>query len=428
MLGKVRWQLVALLFVAGIINYLDRAALSVAAPLITKELGLDPAQLGVVFSSFFFGYALFCFIGGYAADRYGPRLVLIVSMTVWSIFCGLTAAAVSVTSLVVLRVIFGMGEGPFCTTMAKFISNWFPKTEQASAIGVANAGTPLGGAIAGPIVGFIALSYGWRASFIFIAVIGLAWVLLWAISSADWPAQHGRVSEAERSEIEQGTGGNVAAVQAQMPLSYYLRQPAVIATAVAFFGYAYILYFFLSWFPSYLTMVLHLSIQKMAVVSVIPWSLGFLGLASGGFICDALGRKLGDPIAAPKLVMVVCLLMAALSVALAGLVSSLEAVVALIAIAVFFMYVSGPTYWMIVLGLVEPGRVGGAAGFVHFIANTAGIVAPLVTGLIVDKTGSFVSAFVLAGVLATAGALLVAFLVRGRSATLAQSGTIAQPG
>jgi MFS transporter, ACS family, hexuronate transporter len=415
MLGKVRWQLVALLFIAGIINYLDRAALSVAAPLITKDLNLDPAQLGVVFSSFFFGYALFCFIGGYAADRYGPRLVLIVSMTIWSIFCGLTASAFSIASLVLLRIIFGMGEGPFCTTMAKFVSNWFPKTEQARAIGLANAGTPLGGAIAGPVVGFVALSYGWRASFILIAVIGLAWVLLWARLSADRPAQHGGVSEAELREIGQESVGETAIVTAQLPLSYYLRQPAVIATGIAFFGYAYILYFFLSWFPSYLTMALHLSIQKMAVVSVIPWALGFVGLVSGGFICDALGKKMGDPLAAPKRVMVACLLMAALSVALAGLVSSLEAVVALIAIAVFFMYVSGSTYWMIVLGFVEPGRVGGAAGFVHLIANTAGIVAPFVTGLIVEKTGSFVSAFVLAGLIATAGALLVALLVRSPS-------------
>src|ERR1700753_908074 len=312
MLGKVRWQLVALLFVAGIINYLDRAALSVAAPLITKDLNLDPAQLGVVFSSFFFGYALFCFIGGYAADRYGPRLVLIVSMTIWSIFCGLTASAFSIASLVLLRIIFGMGEGPFCTTMAKFVSNLFPKTEQARAIGLANAGTPLGGAIAGPVVGFVALSYGWRASFILIAVIGLAWVLLWARLSADRPAQHGGVSEAELREIGQESVGETAIVTAQLPLSYYLRQPAVIATGIAFFGYAYILYLFLSWVPSYLTMALHLSIQKMADVTVIPWALGFLGLASGGFICDALGRRLDNPIAAPKLVMVVCLLMAAL--------------------------------------------------------------------------------------------------------------------
>ncbi|MGY4476308.1 MFS transporter [Bradyrhizobium sp. USDA 3364] len=414
MVHKVRWQLVALLFIAGVINYLDRAALSVAAPLITQELGLDPAQLGVVFSSFFFGYALFCFIGGYAADRYGPRLVIIVAMSLWSVFCGLTAAATSVAALVVLRVIFGMGEGPFNTTMAKFIGNWFPKSEQASAIGIANSGTPLGGAIAGPIVGFIALSYGWRISFIAIAAIGLLWVLFWALSSTDSPAQHGRVSDAERTEIRQGQAAEAA--QVQLPLTHYLRQPAILATALAFFGYAYILYFFLSWFPSYLTMALHLSIQKMAIVSVIPWALGFVGLASGGFVCDALGRQLGDQVAARKLVMVVCLLIAAVAVALAGMATSLEAVIALIAIAVFFMYLSGSTYWAIILGLVESGRVGGVAGFVHLIANTAGIVAPIVTGVLVERTGSFASAFVLAGGLAIVGALLVAVLVRGPSA------------
>ncbi|AUC93086.1 MFS transporter [Bradyrhizobium sp. SK17] len=422
MFHKVRWQLVALLFIAGIINYLDRAALSVAAPLITQELGLDPAQLGVVFSSFFFGYALFCFVGGYAADRYGPRLVIIVAMTLWSVFCGLTATATSVAALVVLRVIFGMGEGPFNTTMAKFIGNWFPKSEQASAIGIANSGTPLGGAIAGPIVGFIALSYGWRISFIAIAAIGLLWVLFWALSSTDNPAQHGRVSEDERAEIRRGQATETA--QAELPLMHYLRQPAILATALAFFGYAYILYFFLSWFPSYLTMALHLSIQKMAIVSVIPWALGFVGLASGGFVCDALGRRLGDQVAARKLVMVVCLLVAAVAVALAGIATSLEAVIALIAIAVFFMYLSGSTYWAIILGLVESGRVGGVAGFVHLIANTAGIVAPIVTGVLVEKTGSFASAFVLAGGLATVGALLVALLVRGpssRSAAFAQA-------
>jgi MFS family permease len=110
--------------------------------------------------------------------------------------------------------------------------------------------------------------------------------------------------------------------------------------------------------------------------------------------------------------MVVCLLVAAITVALAGMASSLEAVIALIAIAVFFMYLSGSTYWAIILGLVEPGRVGGVAGFVHLIANTAGIIAPIVTGVIVERTGSFVSAFVLAGGLATVGALLVAVLVR----------------
>ena len=108
---RMRWVLGALMFLAGMINYLDRSALGVAAPLIRQDLHLDPAQLGIVFSSFSFGYALFCFVGGYASDRFGPRNVLGVSMVVWSIFCGLTAIAWGVTSLLVLRILFGMGEG-----------------------------------------------------------------------------------------------------------------------------------------------------------------------------------------------------------------------------------------------------------------------------------------------------------------------------
>src|SRR5258706_11665901 len=128
---RSRWTLVCLLFVGGAISYLDRAALSITAPLITKELNLEPAQLGIVFSSFFVGYALFCFVGGYASDRFGPRAVLTVSMLVWSLFCGLTAVTVGIASLLVVRVIFGMGEGPFCATINKLVSNWFPRQQQA---------------------------------------------------------------------------------------------------------------------------------------------------------------------------------------------------------------------------------------------------------------------------------------------------------
>jgi len=107
------WFIIALLFIGGAISYLDRAALSIAAPMIAEDMQLDPGRLGIVFSSFFVGYALFCFVGGFAADRIGPKNVFTLAMTVWSVFCGLTAAATGLVSLLVVRVIFGMGEGPF---------------------------------------------------------------------------------------------------------------------------------------------------------------------------------------------------------------------------------------------------------------------------------------------------------------------------
>jgi MFS transporter, ACS family, hexuronate transporter len=414
MVTNVRWRVVGLLFLGGLISYLDRAALSVAAPFLTKDLGLDPAHLGVVFSSFFFGYALFCFVGGWCADRFGPKLVFVVSMTVWSVFCGLTAVATTVGALLVIRVIFGMGEGPFSTAANKMVGNWFPHANQATAVGLANAGTPLGGALAGPVVGYIALSYGWRVSFVVIAAIGFVWVVVWALSVTDTPATHPRASAGERGLVEGGRPPvSAAALPGEaVPLGEILMRPAILATAFAFFGYAYILYFFLSWFPTYLTSARGLSVQSMSLVTTIPWLLGFVGLAGGGFVADRLYRATGNAVLSRKLLLVTSLLAAAACVALAGTVSTVEAAVALMAVSVFFMYLTGNTYWAIILDTVPQARVGGVGGFVHLIANLAGIVAPSITGFMVQATGGFSGAFLLAGAFAVVGALAVAVLVR----------------
>ncbi|WP_460903600.1 MFS transporter [Paraburkholderia jirisanensis] len=420
---RTRWTLVWLLFVGGAISYLDRAALSITAPLIVKELHLDPAQLGIVFSSFFVGYALFCFVGGYCADRFGPRRVLTVSMLVWSLFCGLTATTVGIASLLVVRVIFGMGEGPFCANINKLVSNWFPRRQQASAIGIANSGQSLGAALAGPVVGFIALGAGWRLSFVIISAVGVLWVVAWLMLARDKPTV---APDTDGATDARGAHGGAQAVPSAIaaiaaadtrvntpaaPLRDYLLRPAILATAFAFFGYAYILYFFLSWFPTYLTTAHHLSIQKMAIVSVIPWAVGATGLVIGGLVCDWLFRKTGRAIFARKVVLIGSLGAGAVYIALTGTVTDLTSAVTLMAIGVFFMYASYNTYFAIVLDTVEKDRVGAIGGFVHFIANLAGIVAPALTGFLVQWSGNFRSAFLLTGAIALAGALLVALCV-----------------
>jgi ACS family hexuronate transporter-like MFS transporter len=409
--GTVRWAVVGLLFLGGMINYLDRAALSVAAPFLTKELSLSPSELGVVFSVFFLGYAAFCFVGGYASDRVGAKNVFAAASVVWSVFCGLTATVFSFTSLLVVRVIFGMGEGPYGSAANKLVSNWFPRHQQATAVGWANAGTPLGGALAGPIVGFIALTWGWRVSFVIIAAIGLCWSAVWMLAVTERPEQSPHVSAAEKAEI--AADQEPVRSGPPTPLGALLLRPAILATAFAFFGYAYILYFFLSWFPTYLTTARHLSLQSMSFVSTIPWLLGFVGLAAGGWVSDAIFRITGNAVRARKLVLVGALLIAAVCVALAGSVETVQAAVALMAVSVFFMYLTGNTYWAIILDTVDKDRVGGVGGFVHLIANTAGIVAPSVTGFMVQATGgSYAGAFGLAGGIAVLGALSVAVFVR----------------
>jgi D-galactonate transporter len=411
MFSRFRWMMAGLLFLAGMINYLDRSALSVAAPLITKDLGLEPAALGIVFSAFSFGYAPFCFVGGWASDRFGPRNVFLVSMTIWSFFCGLTAAAYTIPFLLVVRVAFGMAEGPFSSTIAKLVSSWFPKKEAATAIGISNAGTPLGGALSGPIVGIMATAFGWRLSFVLIASISFVWVAAWYFIGRSRPEESPRVSAGELAEIRAGQPEEAQA-EAKMPLGFYLKQPSVLSTALAFFGYSYLLFFFLSWFPTYLSTAQHLSIKDLGFVTAIPWTIGFGGLLLSGFVCDYLFKITGKALFSSKAVLVGGLLTAALCVALAGQVETVTAAVALMATSVFAMYMTGTTYWKIILDSVEKPRVGGVAGFVHFIANCAGFLAPLVTGFLVQGTGSFTAAFVFAGAFAIIGAIAVAIFVK----------------
>jgi ACS family hexuronate transporter-like MFS transporter len=323
----------------------------------------------------------------------------------------LSAAAVGFPSLLVVRVLFGCGEGPFSAAANKMVANWFPRREIATAVGFANAGTPIGGALAGPVAGWLTLRYGWRITFVALAGIGFLWIVFWTALVVDRPDAHSRLSERERAEIEEDRPP-VAGNESKVPLSFYFRQPTVLATGFSFFGYAYVLYFFLTWFPGYLTMARHLDIRNMASLNTIPWILGTVGLASSGVVCDFLSRVTGDVLRARKLVLSVCLALAGICVGLAGFVSELTWAVVFMTATVFSLYLTGATYWAIIQETVQGEHVGAVSGFVHLIANCAGVIGPAVTGFIVQATGEFTSAFLLAGAFALLGAGLVTIFVR----------------
>jgi len=409
------WFTVFLLFLVYGINYLDRVALSIVAPIVQTDLGIDAAQMGLVFSTFFIGYALFNFIGGLASDRLGPKLVYVLSVGLWSVFCGMTALTVGFVSLLIVRLLFGMAEGPLCSAANKMVNNWLPRDGAATAMGLLSAGSPLGGAIAGPIVGLLAAQFGWRPAFWIVCAIGLAWVVVWMMSTSDRPATPaGEASDARAATLATSPAhapGAAAATPAHT-LSHYVRQPRIIATAAAFFSYNYVLFFFLSWFPSYLVRAHHLNIKEMSVATVVPWLVGTVGLACGGAISDALYRLTGNLLLSRRIVLVTCLLGAGACVAVAGAVQSTQGAVALMSVSLFFLYVTGAIYWAIVQDVVHPARVGGVSGFLHCMGSLSGVIGPAVTGFIVERSGSFASAFVLAGAIALAGAVLAGVFVR----------------
>ncbi len=425
-MGKnIRWIIVLLLFLVYMINYLDRVALSITVPMIEKDLALNAEQFGIIFGSFFFGYAVFNFIGGLAVDKFGATLVMGLAVGLWSLFCGLTAVATGFYSMLVLRVLFGRISGnekpryhPYNTDSENNHKSRAPAECQGQ---VTDDGA--GDRAAQRRACAEKADGGSRLLFRKPAVDHL--VRRCADRAFRHPEKHKKVSQEELKLINKMKEEEVALEtienQTTHSLGYYLKQPIILVTAFAFFCYNYILFFFLSWFPSYLVQQHHLDIKQMSLTTMIPWIVGFVGLALGGYISDKIFKLTGRLLLSRKIVLVVCLLMAAICVGLAGTVSSVVPAVLLMSVSIFFLYVTGAIYWAIIQDVVHKSRVGGASGFIHLIGSVSGIVGPIVTGYIVQSTGKFDSAFVLAGTIAALGALLVLFVIKTPRVTMKAS-------
>ncbi len=413
MLRNYRWSVALLLFIAGSINYMDRAAIGVVAPLIQKSLMLSPSQLGVTFSTFFIGYALFAFVGGQIADRFGPVRTYVWAATAWSVLCGLTGFVTGFAQLLVVRTLFGFAEGPMNSTTNRTITNWFPRREAARAVGFTFSGQTFGSAITAPIVAFIALSTNWRVSFFILAAFGLIWVVAWRALVTDLPQDNPRVSARELQFLE--TNRAAAAVPAtgvSPALSTYLGRASTLSLGLGMFAVNYTLYIFISWLPTYLTSALHMPLQRMALVAAIPWIGGLLGYIGGGLVSDFIYDRSADKLRARKFTTIVPLAVAGMALLLVTFTTTPAAAVALISLAIMLLTASVQSCWATIHELVPPVRIGGVSGFIHLLSNISGIVGPSATGFAVQYFGGFDSAFYLAGGAAAAGVIAMSLFVR----------------
>lgn len=415
--GRYRFVIAFLLFIAGIINYMDRAALGVAAPFVKKDLGLSPAELGLIFSTFFFGYAAFAFVGGTLADRYGPRAVYSWSAALWSVLCGLTGVVGGFTSMLVVRILFGFAEGPMNSTTNRTITTWFPREETSRTIGFTFSGQTVGSAIAAPVVGLLAIAYGWRISFFAIGALGLVWVVAWRWLMTDKPADNPRAGRGEIEMIAQSRAVDVVPQNEAKPLRHYLALPSTLSLGLGMFAVNYTLYIFLSWLPSYLTNALHLPVKQMAFVAAIPWACGFVGYAGGGVVADFMYKRMKNHVTARKVATIVPLALAAVALLAVNMATGVTMAVALIAFAVMMLTASVQACWATIHELVPQARVGGVSGFIHLLSNISGIIGPTATGLAVQYLGGYSSAFAVASAVAVAGVVAMAIFVKRPATT-----------
>jgi MFS family permease len=390
--------------------------LPIVAPLVAKELNFNPAEMGVIFSAFFMGYVLFCYIGGASADRFGAKRVYGWAMAIWSLFCGMTIVATGFTSLLVYRVIFGMGEGPMGSVTNKMIRDWIPREEVGRALALApNIGNQIGAMAAGPLVAVLVSAGSWRTPFIVVTLLGFVWLAAWAWLVSDTPAGSRFISASERALIESrrpGPASDTAGVADPYSLGHYMAQPAVLAVAAGFFGANYISYYIFTWLPSYLMDVQHLSLRSAALFVAIPPLMGIVGNLVGGAGADWLLRLTGAPILSRKIILIVGLFVAACSLGAVTWITTLSAALVLVAIAQLFVSMCPLTCWLLVQELVPHSRTGTVGGYVHLLSNIAGIVGPAATGFIIQYAGGYSLSFLLAGGLVVLGALAVLLFVR----------------
>ena len=420
--GHVRWYLVFWLFTLSAVSFLDRVNISVAGSSIATEYHLSPIQLGWLFSSFLWGYALFQTFGGWLADRLGPRLVLTAGVGWWGIFTALTATvspalAGAVFLFVLVRFLLGAGEAIMFPASNQFISRWIPTQERGIANGVIFAGVGAGAGSAPAIVTYIMVHYGWRWSFWLSAFIGLLAGLVWFLVARDTPEEHPTVRPSELLHIQTGRGAGTSAAPASntrlIPWGVILASKEVWLVTLSYFCFGYVAWIFFSWFYIYLAKVRGLDLKASAFYSTIPPLAMVAGSLLGGVINDKLTKSRGKRAGRCGLAVF------ALSLAAALLVIGSQAASARLASIVLAggagaLYLAQSSYWSVTADISGP-RAGSASGFMNMGAQFGGGLTAVLTPVLAQHLG-WTYAFLVAASLSALGA--VAWLAVDPSQTL----------
>jgi MFS transporter, ACS family, D-galactonate transporter len=424
MAWPVRYQVVGLLMLSTIINYIDRVNISVAAPDIMRETGWDKAQFGVVLSAFLVGYALFQFPGGVIADRWSARKVLGLSCLGFSLFTALTPLGeAGFVNMLVLRFLVGVCESISLPALASFNARWVPRQEYGRAQMVSISGTSIGQMLAYPTTTAIIEAASWSMVFYFNAAMGFLWMAAWFLFTTDTPREHPKISPEELRHIEEHR--LPSAPQQALPFWSIITAPAVLFLCLTYMLYAFIAWIFILWFPTYLVEARGFSRMEMGVVGMLPTFGSFLGMITGGTISDWLLRRGFSARVARARFPGLCVGLAMPLLLGAVLVPSATVSVALFVLFYFVFSLAVAGYWTMPLELA-PRAVGAVGGVMNTSGNFAGIFGPVVAGFIISRTGSWVTLFYVAAVCGVVSSVLFTFLVR--TETIAIAGVVAAAG
>ncbi|WP_202873952.1 MFS transporter [Kribbella speibonae] len=414
--SRTRYLILGLAFVGLSLNYLDRANLSVALPFIEDDLHLDlsNAEKGLILGAFFWAYDGAMLAAGWFADKVGSRKAFTFAALWWSVVTALTPLARGFWSLFAFRFALGAGEAPAYPSATKAASRWFPAHERAFASAVIDSGSRVGTVLSLPVVtGLIAL-VSWHFSFVVLGVLGIMLAAVWYWYYRD-PMEHKHANAEERAYIVSNGARldeNDSEAAAQVRWRDLFRYRTIRGMMLGFFCLNFVIYFFLTWFPSYLKDARGLDLKELGTLGTLPGITAIAGGWIAGIVADRRIRAGADVTRVRKTVMVGGLLGGA-AIVFAAPAKSVYVALLFLAISYASLAIAATGIWSLPGDVAPSSRhVASIGGIQNFASNIAGIISPYVFGLLLDiYHGSYLPSFAVAGVVAVIGALTYAFVV-----------------
>jgi ACS family D-galactonate transporter-like MFS transporter len=404
---RVRWfPVLALIAFGTMLNYLDRTVLGIAAPSLTRDLGLTATMMGVAFSAFSWSYALLQVPGGIFLDRFGTRRTYTIALVGWSACTAAMGLVVSLPQLVLTRIGVGVFEAPCFPANSRVLASWFPQDERARANAIYSVGQYAGVGFFSVPLFLITQAFGWRGLFGIVGTLGIIFGVLWWRVYRD-PAESALVNEAEMRYIEAGGGGEYKGQPLQFRWSQVarlLRYRQVLGASIGQFGGNSTQVFFLTWFPTYLVTARGMTFINAGLSASVPYIAASAGVLVGGFTSDFLLRKTGSANLARKLPIVTGLFLASTIIIANYVPVGSNGVVIAVMSAAFFGQGMTNLGWTVLSDIAPKQVIGLTAGIFNFSANVAGILTPVVIGVALGLTGSFVGPLIYVAVVALIGA------------------------
>ena len=389
--SSVRWKIFLMMLLLIAINYIDRASLSVAMPLIAREFDLSPTMQGLILSSFFWTYALMQVPGGMLADKYKPRIVIACATVFWGAFQALAAACTTATTLLLTRLGLGAAEAPIYPAGGKLNAIWMTQNERGRGATLLDGGAPLGAALGAIIITWLITALGsWRLAFI-VAGVGtvVAGIVAWRYIRNS-PREHAGVNELEARYIEEAQASEHRAEPANLSgrsLDFF-KYRSVWCMAIGWMCFNTVFYGLLTWMPNYLNKVHGFDIKAMGGASFIIFFCGFVGELIGGWIADKWKEAGGRPNVVMRTLFGIAAVVATVSIFSVAYVTNPVVVVALLSSTLFFLRWCG-LFWCIPSILGTRNKIGFLGGVMNLGGNIGGISVPIIVGMIVQFTGSY---------------------------------------